>query len=301
MWVFLALVSALLLGCYDIFKKISLKDNAVIPVLCLSIVISAVLFLVPTFLSCINPDLMRAARFYVPSMSAEAHFFIFLKSILVLGSWISAYFGMKNIPITIYSPIRATQPVWTVIGAFFIFAERLSPLQTVGVVVTILSFYLFSLAGLKEGVSWKHNRWVWLIVLATLLGSASGLYDKHLMHQYDRIGVQVYSTMYQAIVMLIVLLSLWYPKRKSTTPFVWRWSILGISLFLMMADYVYYWSLSSEDALISIVSTIRRSGAVVPFLYGAFFLKEKNLKLKSILLCCILCGVTLLTIGALKG
>lgn len=300
MWVFLALLSAILLGIYDVFKKRSLKENAVIPVLASSIFISAVFFSFFLLASKVAPEQVSGTWFYVPEMDLHAHLCIFLKSAIVLGSWISAYFGMKNVPITIFSPIRATQPVWTVIGAFIIFAERLTPLQATGIIVTIVSFYLFSLAGLKEGISWKRNKWIWLIILATLLGAASGLYDKHLMRSFDRVDVQVFSTMYQALLMLIILFALWYPRRKHTTPFEWRWSIVGISVFLILADYVYFWALSSDNALISIVSTIRRSGAVVPFLYGALMLKEKNLKLKGILLCGILCGVCLLTIGALR-
>lgn len=300
MWVLLALCSALLLGVYDVFKKRSLRGNAVIPVLALSIFISAVIFLFFLVPSRLAPDWMSGSGFYVPEMDAHTHLCIFLKSALVLGSWISAYFGMKNVPITIFSPIRATQPVWTVIGAFFIFSERLTPLQLTGVVVTITSFYLFSLVGLKEGISWKKNKWIWLIILATLLGAASGLYDKHLMRSFDRVGVQVFSTMYQALLMLVVLFALWYPRRKHTTPFEWRWSIVGISVFLILADYVYFWALSSDGSMISIVSTIRRSGAVVPFMYGALFLGEKNLKQKGVLLLGILCGVALLTFGALR-
>lgn len=300
MWVVLALCSAFLLGVYDVFKKRSLKDNAVIPVLASSIFISAVIFMPFWVASILSPETMSQTSFYVPPMDFRTHVCIFLKSAIVLGSWISAYFGMKNVPITIFSPIRATQPVWTVIGAFFIFSERLTPLQALGVVVTIGFFYCFSLAGLKEGISWKRNKWIWLIILATLLGAASGLYDKHLMRSFDRVGVQVFSTMYQSLLMLIILFTMWYPNRKKTTPFQWRWTIVGISVFLILADYVYFWALSSENSMISIVSTIRRSGAVVPFMYGALFLGEKNLKLKGILLCGILCGVALLTFGALR-
>ena len=38
MWLFLAFMSAVLLGCYDSFKKNALKANAVIPVLTLVLV-----------------------------------------------------------------------------------------------------------------------------------------------------------------------------------------------------------------------------------------------------------------------
>ncbi|MDR1730262.1 MAG: DMT family transporter [Prevotellaceae bacterium] len=297
MWIILALVSAFFLGIYDIFKKVSLKGNAVIPVLACSIFISAVCFLPVISFSYIDPQRAQSLFIYVPEVDWKTHLFILLKAVIVLGSWISAYFGMKHIPITLFSPIRATQPVWTVVGAFFIFSERLSPLQFVGVAITIFSFYLFSLVGLKEGISWKSNRWIWLIILATLLGAASGLYDKHLMLQYDRMAVQVYSTMYQAVIMLVITLLLWFPTRAKTTPFQWRWTIAGISLFLMLADFVYFWALSTGGALISVVSTIRRSGAVVPFLYGVVFLREKNLKTKAMLLGGVLLGVILLYVG----
>ena len=295
MWIALAIFSALLLGIYDVFKKVSLKENAVIPVLSSSIFISFLIFLPLLAISKTCPE--SAGNLYVPEITWKAHSLILLKSLIVLGSWIAAYFGMKNIPITIYSPIRATHPIWTVLGAFIIFSERLSAIQFAGVAITITSFYLFSVIGHKEGISWESNKWIWLILLATLLGTVSGLYDKHLMRHFDRMAVQVYSTTYQAIAMLLVTAFLWYPTRKSTTPFVWRWSILGISIFLVFADYVYFWALSMDGAMISIISTIRRSGAIVPFLYGAILLHEKNLKVKSALLGGVLIGVFLLYLG----
>jgi transporter family protein len=297
MWVVLAICSALLLGIYDVFKKRSLRDNAVIPVLFLSIVISTFMFVPIVVLSVVSED-FKDSGLYVPKADLEAHLYIFVKAVIVLGSWICAYFGMKNIPITIFSPIRATQPIWTLIGAVVFFAEVLSGWQVAGVVLTIVSFYFFSIAGLKEGVSWKSNRWVWLVILATLLGAVSGLYDKHLMRLFDRMTVQVYSSVYQTILMAAVLFFLWYPNRSKTTPFQWRWSIVGISVFLILADFVYFKALSMDDALISVVSTIRRSGAVVPFAYGALFLHEKNLKVKTVLLCGVLTGVFLLYVGS---
>lgn len=297
MWVVLAICSALLLGIYDVFKKRSLRDNAVIPVLFLSIVISTFMFVPIVVLSVVSED-FKDSVLYVPKADLEAHLYIFVKAVIVLGSWICAYFGMKNIPITIFSPIRATQPIWTLIGAVVIYAEVLSVWQVAGIALTIVSFYFFSIAGLKEGVSWKSNRWVWLVILATLLGAVSGLYDKFLMKQFDRMTVQVYSSVYQTILMAAVLFFLWYPNRSNTTPFQWRWSIVGISVFLVLADFVYFKALSMDDALISVVSTIRRSGAVVPFAYGALFLHEKNLKVKTVLLCGVLTGVFLLYVGS---
>ena len=45
MWIILAFLSAALLGFYDVFKKESLKGNAVIPVLLLNTLFSSLIFL----------------------------------------------------------------------------------------------------------------------------------------------------------------------------------------------------------------------------------------------------------------
>lgn len=296
MWVLYALCSAFFLGIYDVFKKRSLNGNAVLPVLFLSVCISSLIFVPVLVWSGISPASAVAAGIYVPAVDAQTHLYIFLKSVLVLSSWTCGFFALKHLPVTIFAPIRATQPVWTIVGALLIFGEQLAVMQVVGIVITLVSFFLFSTAGHREGIYWKNNVWVWLIIAATLLGACSGLYDKHLLRNYDRMAVQVYSTLYQALFMLLVLLLLWWPTHKKTTPFQWRWSIVGISVFLVVADYVYYFALSQPDSLISVVSTIRRSGAVISFLYGAFFLKEKNLRTKFVYLLGVLLGVALLVV-----
>lgn len=297
MWILLTMMSALLLGIYDVFKKKSLHNNAVIPVLSISIFFSFLLYSPLLILSNFDGGKEMLGEFYVPQVDAAMHFQIFLKAAVVLCAWICAYFGMKNIPITIFSPIRATQPIWVVLVAVALFDEQLSGIQIAAIALTLICFYAFSVVGKKEGVSWKSNKWIWLVIAATMFGSASGLYDKYLMvNSCPRMTVQVYACMYQAMLMMAVMFILWYPHRHKSTPFEWRWTILGISVFLMAADFLYYWALSDKNSYISVVSTIRRSGAVVPFVYGAIALKEKNIKTKSILLCGVILGVSMLYI-----
>jgi transporter family protein len=230
-------------------------------------------------------------------MDGRAHFYIVLKSLLVLSSWLFGYFAMKHLPITIVTPIEATRPLWTLLGALVIFSERLSPYQWIGVSVTLISFYLFSMVGKKEGVVFHHNKWVFFIILAALTGAASGLYDKFLMREFNRVGVQVYYLFYQSIIMGIITLFLWYPKRKTSTPFQWRYSIIGISVFLTLADFVYFFALSDPDAMISLLSTVRRAGVVVSFSIGAFLFREKNIKIKFICLSGVIAGTLILLLG----
>ena len=74
-----------------------------------------------------------------------------------------------------------------------------------------------------------------------------------------------------------------------------------ISIFISIADFAYFSALSSEDALIAIISMIRRGSVIISFAAGAFIFREKNLKAKALDLFLILIGLILLCIGSLEG
>ena len=305
MWLALAFLSAALLGFYDVFKKQSLKNNAVIPVLFLNTLFCSLIFLPFIVLSASGSPWMEGSLFHVPVVGWESHKHIVLKSCIVLSSWLLGYFGIKHLPITLVGPINATRPVMVLIGAMLVFGERLNLYQWIGVLLAIFSFFLLSRSGKKEGIDFKHNRWVFAIVGAAVLGAVSGLYDKYLMASVndggiglDRMVVQSWYNIYQCLMMGAMLLLLWYPKRKSTTPFHWHWAIIFISLFLSAADFVYFYALSLDDAMISIVSMVRRGSVIVSFLFGAMVFKEKNLKSKALDLLLILIGMVFLYWGS---
>lgn len=299
MWLLLAFCSAALLGFYDVFKKKSLSNNAVLPVLALNTLFSSLIFLPFILLSHFAPQMLQDSIFYVPDSGGwEVHKFILLKSFIVLSSWAFGYFGMKHLPLTIVGPINATRPVMTLVGAMLIFGERLNLYQWIGVFMAVISFFMLSRSGKKEGIDFKHDRWIWFVVLAAVLGAVSGLYDKYLMGRFNNMQVQAWYNIYQLFMMGGVVMFLWWPKRKTSTPFRWDWCIILISVFLSAADFVYFYALSMEDSMISIVSMVRRGSVVVSFLFGAMMFHEKNLKSKAIDLLLVLIGMFFLYLGS---
>ena len=297
-------MSAALLGCYDSFKKEALRSNAVIPVLFLNTLFSSLLFL-PFILLSANSSFLDGSMFHVASGGWEVHKFILLKSLIVLSSWILGYFGMKHLPLTIVGPINATRPVMVLVGVLLLFGERLNLLQWVGVTLAVVSFLMLSRSSKKEGIDFKHDHWIWMIVGSAAMGAVSGLYDKYLMAPVseggaglDRMMVQSWYNIYQCLMMGAMLLLLWWPHRDKTTPFTWKWSIIGVSIFLSTADFMYFYSLSLPDAMISIVSMIRRGSVIVSFLFGAMLFHEKNLKAKAVDLALVLLGMIFLYIGS---
>ena len=304
MWLTLAFLSAALLGFYDSFKKKALQGNAVIPVLFLNTVFSSVIFL-PLILLSYNTRMLDNTIFYVASGGWEVHKYIVLKSVIVLFSWLFGYFGIKHLPLTIVGPINATRPVMTLVGALIVFGERLNVYQWIGVVLAMLSFMLLSRSSKKEGIDFKHDIWIYFIVIAALLGAVSGLYDKYLMASVDvgglgldRMMVQGWYNIYQCFWMFIMLAIIWMPVRHRTTPFHWDWSIIFISIFLCTADFVYFYALSVPDAMISIVSMVRRGSVIVSFLFGALLFREKNIKSKALDLALVMLGILFLYFGS---
>ena len=304
MWLILAFLSAALLGCYDSLKKEALKGNAVIPILFLNTLFSSLIFL-PFILLSASTNTLDGSIFHVASGGWDMHKYILLKALIVLSSWILGYFGMKHLPLTIVGPINATRPVMVLVGALLVFGERLNGWQWIGVLLAVLSFLLLSRSSKKEGIDFKHDRWIWMIVGAAALGAVSGLYDKYLMAPIDsggvgldRMMVQSWYNIYQCFMMLAMLYLLWWPRHSETTPFHWNWAIIGVSIFLSTADFLYFYSLSLPDAMISIVSMIRRGSVVVSFLFGAAFFHEQNLKAKAFDLALVLLGMIFLYIGS---
>lgn len=298
MWLLLAFLSATLLGFYDAFKKQSLKNNAVLPVLFLNTIFSSLIFLPFVALSRYAPGWLENSIVYVPTAGWAEHKYIIIKSFIVLSSWIFGYFGMKHLPLTIVGPINATRPVMVLVGALILFGERLNPYQWIGVVLGILSFFMLSRSGKKEGIDFKHNKWIFFVVMAAVMGAVSGLYDKYLMGRLNPMLVQSWYNIYQVFIMCPIILLLWMPKRKESTPFRWSWTIIFISLFLSAADFAYFYALSYEDSMISIVSMVRRGSVLVSFTFGALFFKEKNLKSKAIDLLLVLLGMFFLYLGS---
>lgn len=298
MWLYLAFFSALSLGFYDVAKKRALRDNAVLPVLLCNTVLGAAIFLPVIVSSQLSLGWFSGTMLDIPRGTAGEHLLIVIKVVIVLSSWISGYFGLKHLPLTIVGPINATRPVLVLLGAIIIFGERLSGLQWCGVILAMCSLYMLGRSSRSEGVDFVSNRWVWCVGLAALLGAVSGLYDKYVMLRLDSVFVQSWFNLYQAMLMMLIVALLRLSGRGERSKFHWSWAIPLITLFVTAADFAYFYALSLDGAMISIISMIRRGSVIVSFAYGAFVLREHNLRSKAVDLALIMLGMLLLYFGS---
>ncbi|MBA4137821.1 MAG: hypothetical protein C0518_10935 [Opitutus sp.] len=295
-WVVLALLSALLLGCYDLGTKHAVRDNAVLPVLFFANLSSALVWC----------SLMAADRWggglpvilQVSPLTTGQHLQLFAKSFLVGASWVCSYFALKHLPLSLAAPIRATGPMWTLFGALLVLGERPGWLEMLGVALTLASFIGLSIVGAREGVHFRRNQWIGWLVCGTLLGACSGLYDKFLLHRagFSAATVQAWFSIYLAALFLLLALG-WKFRLWPRNVFHWRWSILVVSFGLLFADFLYFHSLRDSDALVSLVSSLRRGSTLVAFAGSVWLFGEKNGLQKLPAVLGIIAGIVLTLLG----
>ncbi len=296
-WIIASLLSALFLGLYELCTKHAVQENAVVPVLFISTFWAALLWGALMAIEGLHPGTLPQMLVTDP-LSVRQHFQLMLKSAVVAASWVFTYFALKHLPLSLGSPIRATSPLWTLVGAVVILGERPTWIEGLGILTTLASFVGLSVAGANEGVHFHRNKWVGFLVAGTMFGAVSSLYDRYLLGRaHFRVPtVQAWFSFYLVLFFLPLAIG-WYFRWWKRNEFRWRWSILGIAVFLLIADYVYFGALCHPDALVSIVMSLRRGSTLVGFAGGLLLFKEEHGLKKLPAVVGILAGMALTVLG----
>lgn len=296
MWMYLGLLAALFLGFHNLCKKHAVKGNEVFPVL-LGTISSGFLLILPLYLgSKFYPEYMIISQLYIVDIPLKTHGFIAIKSAIMAASWVLAYQALKHLPLTIVTPIRSAGPFFTFIGAILIYQEKPNLLQWIGFFIIIFSVLLYSKIGKKEGIIFKSNKWVYAIIAATFLGASSGLYDKFLIQSLalNPQTLLFWFCFYTILILLVILTITWFPYAEKRQAFEWRWSIPSVGILLILADFFYFKALQDPDALIMLLSAIKRSQIIIAVVAGGLIFKEQNKRKKLVPLVGIMAGVILI-------
>ena len=109
----------------------------------------------------------------------------------------------------------------------------------------------------------------------------------------DAATVQCWFSIYLVVVLAPCYL-LWRRGGFGNQTFEWRWCIPLIGMTLLIADFVYFVAISQPDALISVISPLRRCAVLVTFFGGMLVYREQNFRPKFACIVVLLIGVFLL-------
>ena len=290
MWTTWILTSAVFLALYDVAKKASVKGNAVLPVLLVSSVCGLAAYLAGLGVSGHMAEIVLATT---PRTLALAG----VKTLIVSTSWVLTYCALRTLPITIATPIRASAPAVVLLVAVFLYGERPSPCQGVGMALVFAGYWAFSWAGRHEGIDFLRNKAVWCAVGGMCFSAASSLWDKYIF-QLQGIPVEQMQFWFQIglVAVYAVLFAANGVARIDRTPFAWRWSIPAVGVLLAFADWLYFHGLAIPGVPISVGSLMRRFSVVITFLLGAKFFHETNLRRKGLALAAIVAGIALMAL-----
>ena len=280
MWILLAVLSALLLGIYDVAKKQALRKNGVLAVLLGATALTTV-FLSP----------------FLRLGPLNDHLQLVLKAVLVTASWVSGLAGLQRLPLTTSSTIKGSRPVFVVLFSIILFGERLDWMQWAGVVLVIAALFLVRHTSRDDGPQQSRRAGFLWMGLSVLTGVASALYDKHIMAGMEPLFVQSWTNLYITVLLVLCVLA---QRLVSGTRFTirWDWMLLLLAVIITASDAMYFYALKQPDALLSIISVIRRASVLVSFILGAIIFKEGGLRGKTLNMLLMAAGVILIVFGS---
>ena len=300
MWIWLALISAVLLGFYDVAKKYSLKRNGIYFVILAATAFST-LFLCP----------------FLSAGPAAYHIKIAIKALIVTVTWLSGMEALRLLPITTVSTFKASRPMFVVLFSIIIFGERLNLWHWLGVAAVAVALWLLGAASGKEGFRFGSGRGFWALVISMATGVASALWDKFIIKSFVFDGplspvyaalpaqlqvplfLQAWTNLYITIILAIIVAVKAMREGSARERFRWDWALLVIAVLITLSDAVYFLAISGEGSLLSVIALVRRFSIVVTFVVGAIMFREQKIKGKSIALAFMIAGIVLLMAGSL--
>ena len=288
-WTCWILASAFFLALYDLAKKASVRDNAVLPVLLCSTSFGCAAFVL---------GLLVSGNFaMVAALDRQSLLLGLTKSVIVAVSWIFTFCALRTLPITIATPIRASAPALVFVAALFLYGETPTWVQGCGMLAVFGGYFAFSWAGRHEGIDFFHNRAVWFAIAGACCSALSSIWDKYVF-QVRAAPVERVQLVFQAGLVVVYALVLGGQRllRLPHDRFVWRKTVPFVGILLAAADWLYFKGLAIPDVPISVGSLMRRFSVVITFVLGARFFHETNLKRKALALAAILVGDVLLCI-----
>ncbi|AAK79944.1 putative membrane protein [Clostridium acetobutylicum] len=278
-WIWMVILSGILLGFWDITKKKAFEKNSVLTVLAFY---SFFAFLLVSF------EFHNAIN-----IKGDKLLIILIKTFIVFISWALSFSAIKKLPISVITPFDTLNPMFSVIFGIFILNEKLYLLQYIGIGIMLISYYFIGRVGSSEVINIFKNKYFYFMISAAVLNAVSATIDKIALKSINAGQMQFwfcfFMFLFNGLTMLYFRVS---SKDKSKIKI--DFYVPFMSLILIVSDRIYFTALNIPSSQISIVMPLRKISIIVSAVVGGIIFKEKNLKRKFGYICLLIFGIIFL-------
>ncbi|MCR3761437.1 DMT family transporter [Clostridium felsineum] len=278
-WIWMVILSGILLGLWDITKKKAFEKNSVITVLAFYSFF-AFIFVSFEFQNALN-------------IKGDKILIILIKTFIVFISWALSFSAIKKLPISVITPFDTLNPMFSVIFGIFILNERLYFLQYIGIGIMLVSYYFIGRVGSNEVVNIFKNKYFYFMIIAAILNAISATIDKIALKSINAGQMQFWFCLFMFLFNGAAMIY-FRIKAKDRSPVKLDFFVPLMSLILIVSDRIYFTALNIPSSQISIVMPLRKISIIVSAVVGGIIFKEKNLKKKFGYICILIFGIAFL-------
>ena len=264
-WIILSIIYGLLCGTSDLFKKQALKK---VPLTQTIIIFNFVILII----------LIITGGNY--ALSFNSYYLIMLKSFCVFLGWLTGFYVIKKIDISVYSIIMLSKVIFTGVLSVIFLNEQIN-----------FNKILVNVNKTKKVIKLKY---IFLTLISSFLISTSLFLDKVILKSTSNFSLQFYYTLTLIIFLLIYLiikseaLNFSYAKKS--------YSVINLGIITFIADYIHFVAASHPNSSVVVMTLTRHSSLIITVFLGSLIYKEKNLLLKFVAVLIIITGLVLTVI-----
>lgn len=287
MWIAFAVGSALFAGLTAILAKCGIKNTDSNVATALRTIVVLIFSWLMVFIT--------GAQNGIGDISSRTLIFLGLSGLATGASWLCYFRALQIGEINKVTPIDKTSTVLTMLLAFIILGEDISPLKCLCMALILIGTFLMIQKKSEENVDKKSSKaWIFYAVGSAVFASLTSILGK--------IGIEnVNSNLGTAIRTIVVLIMAWIvvfvTGKQSTIRSIDKnsWIFLGLSGVATGSSWLcYYRALQTGPA--SIVVPIDKLSILVTIEFSYIVFKEKLTKKAALGLILIVCGTLMLLI-----
>lgn len=226
------------------------------------------------------------------ALSGYTFFLVAVKSFAVFVAWTASFAALKKVPVSVYGITDMSRVIFATIMSVLFLHESLTVKGVISLILVAGGLY-FANKRQPDGEEQFSMKYTWLIIFSCFMNAVSGILDKYIMS----LGVITSSVLQFYFMLMLSVMYLAYivikkEKFQLATALKNPW-LYALSLSLVFGDRLLFTANSDPESLVSVMTVVKQSSAIVTIILGKLIYNEKNIRRKLICAGVILAGIAL--------